>query len=437
MSILANTYDSLDKSLDVGIEEFSNITTNKVYTFMNDIESGLFGSITGYMNKLSAMTGRIKNTAEKLLSLPGRIMNSIKSMIDNILNRILGSSIFGFAKDILGLLQSLDQNGLKGFLINELGLGNATLCNNLGTFQDLMDGIFVHDAVRDGLFLGLAIDWANRVCKPYTKGQESRANNRERLEMLNGGYKGIELTPNTIMSDFKGLMSGFYNSVPKLGRSSFSMGDKRLMNSIIEGDTDALDEVVGDLLTDTEKEILVRKTETVGKEKGKVTNSYALAIPSLADQRKVLVKPSTSEIARHIKAKDSFTKEDIMRARVHPYAKDALGSFVKNLLVFDLNTIPKHAYLDRDDFYLWHLEAIQKKARVSDFSSRRHTGGDFFTYDFDYLLDYIDKGTEEEFKDYPVDERVYSYNGLHPTTNLFINDNIPYQKVKSDVRAGG
>lgn len=434
MSISANTYDSLDKSLDVGIEEFTNLTTNKVYNFMNEIESGLFGTISGYMNKLSAMTGRIKSTAEKLLSLPGRIMNSIKGMIDNILNRILGSSIFGFAKDILGLLRSLDENGLKGFLVNELGMGNMTLCNNLGTFQDLMDGIFVHDAIRDGLFLGLAIDWANRICKPYTKKQESVATNRERLEMTSGGYKGIDLKPNSIMNDFKGMMSGFYNSVPKLGRSTFSMGDQRLLNFMGEEDLEGIDDVVGDLLTGTEKEILIRKTNMVMPS---VVPTTGIIIPSLAEQMKLQTKPTLSRVARHIEKKEEYTREDIKNARVHPYARDAFGSFMKNLLTFDLGQIPRHAYLDRDDHYLYVLTALQENAKVPDFSSRKHTGGDFHTYDFDYLLDIIDEQTYYELKEHPVDERVYSYNGLHPTTNLFINDNIPYKKVKTDVQAGG
>lgn len=439
MSNTANVFDKLDRSLDVGIVEFSNLTTNKIYTAIQEVEDTILGFNLGMLNQLKNIAGNIGRAINTLMNAPKKIMDAVMGMIQGIIDRIMGSPLLSFMRDIFSILDGLNSDGLRGFLAGELGMGNATLCNNLDVFQNMLNGIHVPPAIEDGLLSGLLLDWANRVCKPYTRSQESYATNKERMEMV-APYQGIESDKYTVIDDFEGISSGYLNTQIELTRMEFRMNDEEINTILKNGDIEAFKEKVGIHLTLTEKSMFLKKIDGLSPKKKTKSAKTLTVVPSMfseeSDSYGQGSRDNRSLLREFIRSTPVASREDIVKMTNHPKAKDALGSFLLNLRDFNLGDVPAHQLTDESLVILDKLYIIQEIARGPMFAGKTHASGQFENFDFSPIFEVFDSSDLWYLKSRPASPYCHRYQGLSPTTETFLENNVYYNKPKPEITAG-
>lgn len=429
MSTLTKTYQSVDKTLDTGLIDLRRISRGHVHTIMSDVENWFFGLGIPSLNSVYGMIGKVGNVVDLIKNAPERIMNQVKGAIDDAINRILNSPLFGFVGDILSLLVSLDNLGLKSFLSGEIKAGNLAMCDNLDLLQGMFSGITIPKNILDGLFSGLAIDWLARICKPYSRYDELNASNRDKLEMV-VPYGGTPVFKDQMWDNFSGLTSGLLNSEKEVVRES------RLL--ILPGD---LSDMVRESNMDNVRDI-IQGIHLPRQDKVMAVQSLMDEFYLTKDKRRASKQDRLAQELLLLEAKGiaefepKFSRKDVIKAKTLPRAKDALGTFIVNLADIDFKEVNQFGIDEQMPGLYDKLVLVREFGQTYEFTSRGKNSGAFHSFDFSSIKDIFTEDELATFRSMKASDYSHRWNGLHPTSEIFVGDEVPYTKRRQAIKPG-
>lgn len=410
MAILANDFESLDKQFEIGIRDFREMSQQTTYNLRKEITDSILGFNIGNFGTIGELTGRVTDIVRGIMTLSRNVVNQLKSIMDLAINSILKSPFAKYVGIALGVLQSLDDVGVKKFFARELSMGSFAMCANLDTLENLTSGYPVPQNVLDGLVLSLLLEWMNRICKPFSAEEEAMATNRERLEMVSP-YPGIELDHNNVMDELKGAMSGYFNNVPTRLRDIGFTEDQ------------ILESVKDNTFSNVFKVVEENKNPTLKRE--------VLGVLGLGGD-----DPAFTDAINQLESIGNYPRDVVIKNTNLPRAKDSLGSYIKNLYQVDLSKVQTHSFSDLERDIFVKLVGLQQLSIESEFKTRGHNNNAFIDYDFDEVAKVF---TDEEVRyltSQPPSVNSWRHNGIHPTTEVFIEDHMPSARKRPTVRPG-
>lgn len=429
MSTLAENIKYVDESLDVGFKEFNTFMDNNVYSVRKDIEDTIFSYTQMALDKLRNITGQIRDTLNAIAAIPAKIARELQAILDRIMNELLNFDFGGWANYVVGELKLISDLGVKNFLMSATAAGSVVLCANLDVLQDLTSGWKMDESILAGLLYELSLDWMNRICKDIDPLHEINMPNYEKIENTYP-YPGIEYKPDETLGTWSGIAGGFFDAE----NGSRSPDTELKTNVDVYKDLQTksvaqIQEEIGTIETLEQKEyyceIFDGLAEDFSKERmTKRNGSYSEMELKLLELRGDMNRTSPGSVER------------VSNANNLSNAKDVLGSFIKNLKDVDLDKIQRHKYNDVEKSIIDKLKLVQVYSNTPDFKLRKHGKGSFSDYDFKPILDLFTEEEKSYFEKAPRDNRVFRYNTLHPTTELFIKQGAYYSR-KNNIELAG
>lgn len=420
MSTLTNTYETLDKKLETGIIELREISVGKVHTMMTELENKFLGLDFSALSKLRDMANKVGNLVDLVMGAPKRIIDAVTKIINDVVNRIMGSKIAGWIGDLFGMLKNLSEKGVKDFLLGELGSGNLGMCDNSDVLQAYLNGIYIPENIMQGIFADLALSWGNRVCKNATRSQEQSSSNRDVLDLLSP-YGGSETTRESVFGDFTSIASGYYEYAKDLFKfRAVTFSGVNYLETIYKTDIEKFREAVIDIpLSKDEKLAIV----TNALDNPDPDNEPEDALQRLLDAREIILELPT------------YSRSEVIKATNLPRAKDALGTFFKNMSEIDFDRVSQAGMIAEEKEILKKLRTLQKSTNIVDFKARGTTSGSFHNYDFTEVLSIFTPEEVDYIRSQPIDLRTHRYNNMHPTAEVFIDDDLGRLKKRDAVKS--
>lgn len=430
MSTLAESIKYVDDSLDVGFKEFNSFMDNNVYSVRKDIEDTIFGYTQMALDKLKSITGQIRDTLNAIAAIPAKIARELQAILDRVMNELLSFDFGGWANYVLGELKLISDLGVKEFFMSATAAGSVILCANMDVLKDLASGWKVAESILEGLILSLSLDWMNRVCKDFSIKEENNMTNYEKIENVYP-YPGVTYKPDDVISSWTGIAGGFFDASNGYRDPSVELKSEAKVRSDIKSEKTAfqIQEELGIIETLEQKKYYCDMFDEIASDYEKERNKKRKGGYS-KEELKVL------ELRGDMYRVIPGSRKRISQANNLDTAKDVLGSFIKNLKDVDLEKVPKHKLNDIEKKMLDKMKVIQLFSRGCDFTLRTHTKGSFSDYDFDYIFDLFDEEEKEYILNSPRDNRVYRYNGLHPTSEMFITEGVYYARKNNTAMAG-
>lgn len=418
MSVLANTYEAIDKTMNVGFQNLRDISVGKTHTVMEEIDSLLGGLDFGFLDTLQGFIDDAGNIFDLVVNAPARIISEIKGIIDGVINAIMGSKMVGFLGDVFSLLKGLNEHGLKGFLTGEINAGNLALCSNLDVLQAMSNGVYVPQNILNGLFGNIMLDWANRVCKPGSRKQTSRMTNKQLLDEL-VPYSGTPADRDNIFTNFFGTASGYLNNIGNIFSSRRMIyAGSDLVTTVLNADSDKLVESIQFVPMSRDDKLRTINEEIKNFNPMKSLSAMASKPVGVNDEMMRLLE------ARAIVTREpKFSREEVIKATNLGPSKDALGTFLKNYMDFDENL---HVHgLSPIEREIWdNLERVRGQIDDVDLASREMKAGSFKTYDFDKLFSLFPEHHIHYLRSVAPSLYSHRYNGVHPTSEVMFADDV-------------
>lgn len=409
MAISSQRFKFLDRETNIGTSDFLSLSDNSVYTAVVESADTVVEAIREGESKLTAMEKSINDLMDKVSSASKDIMQKIKNALDSAIDKIMNMKLPKFVTKILDSLKGLDLGGVKGFFKDLLRVGSAFLCNNLDFLKSFMLGYSLTENILSGLLIGLLLSWLDRYCKGFSKQEVLAASNKTKLGMLFSN-DGITLTPDTVLGKFSNVYADFVRYsrpyTPNLPPSTalfleniLSGKGKESVRSIRNAEVSSskrkeyiafLDEQLSNYVPNTPEYNLVS-----------TTRAELINTPLIAEER-------------------------IEKATQYSNLNDALGSIALNLKGVDLREVNTFALTETEAKLLTKLEEFKTTVEQDkDIQTRDHETGSFTDFNFNTLLPEPEADEIEYLDKLPGLEDSHRYNGLHPTTEVFTENNLP------------
>ena len=410
MSCTVKRYNFLDNETNIGTADLRSLVDNGVYTAAVDTKNLLIKASDGLDKALTSLNGKLSDLKETAKNLTSKIAAKISSVLDGVVNKLMSIELPDFVKKVLDKLKGLNLDGVKSFLKDVLKIGSAFLCSNLDLLKNVMLGYAVSGNILSGLLLGLALSWLDKFCKGFSQEETAASGNKSLLGMLVGS-SGIKINKDNVLGTFTGVMS----SVVASGKgfiASAVLPASELIGKVMNG------EPVKQVMS------LLEGAEVGSGEKKGILASIGTALGDL--------------LPTDVKYKDLLQLQgDIHNLPIVNYgrqvlalstsnSKDALGSLALNLASLDLDTINTNSMTDTQKSMFGKLEDFKfNLSKEFDLQQRNHEEGSFLNYDFNKVLPTFTSEENILIAQSSPPNDVHRYNGLHPTSGVFIESTIP------------
>lgn len=433
MSTLANSIEWVDDSLDVGFKELNTFLDNNVYSVRKDIEDTIFGYAFGALDTLKNITNQIKDTIRAIAAIPQKIANEIQKIIDRVMNELLNFDfINGWVRSVATELKLISQEGVKAFLMGATAAGSVVLCANMDILKDLIEGWTVPEHILEGLFMGLSLDWMNRICKDISHQEEMRMSNKEKMESVYP-WGGIQADNNNVVTMFGGIVSGFFDASNGYRDPKVELKDKNFFKTSIEGKKSIFEiqKEMGDIETIEQKETYMCYLNEIEQDYYNERTKKRTLNTTIPQKEMRLL-----ELRGDLSRTNPISRERLMQKSNYNNVHDVLGSFIKNLKDIDLNAVHTHKLSQTEKDILIKLKSLQSISKEVDFLTRKHGKDQFADYDFTDTLSIFTDSEIQYMCSLPPHEFTMRYNSLHPTAEMFIQDNVYYTRKNDDNPVG-
>lgn len=410
MSISAKRFNFLDGETTIGTIDLRSIVDTGVYTAAVDM-ANIFPEVPPEFNKaLGDLNGKLAALESNIANMTASVAKKVASTLDNIINTMSNAQLPEFVTNVLDKLKGLNLDGVKGFFKDVLRIGSTFLCNNLDWLKNLMLGYSIGSNIFSGLLLGLLLSWLDRFCKGFTQGETASADNRSLLGMVVRST-GTKIEESGAVDKFMELVNGVQRKAEDFGvELPIDVGG--LIGGVLEGQNP--------------RELI---------------STFAKSEPNSATKKEYLVKldeeltlhpPTSEEYAKLLSLRGGLSTMPVISYQRQQHvselenSKDALGSFALNLEGVDLVNININSLDEKRIAMLDKLRSFKSSVMAeNDLKSRDHEVGSFVDYDFSKVLPEFDEDQRELISTAPTPVESYRYNGLHPTTTVFIEDTVP------------
>lgn len=407
MAISANSFNFLDKDLEVGLKELTSIVDNKVYSIRQDIEDSILDFNNNILGPLRDIVGKVTSTIDMVKTTTEKVINTITTAINKTVGTLIDTVENSYIKKTLDQLIDLDRKGVEDFLRVSSSAGSMVFCYNLDTLTNLLNGYEIPQNILDGLIASLSIDWLNRQCKSMSPEEEYYSSNKENMNHVYT-YDGVQLDKNNYLDMFSDAMFGYYYNDTMLKEPK--------INKEVDFEKMTEDEIVDSFGKSGDP---IKKKNFLDDLEKQVPNNDPKATRKFIDVKvRILELPS-------------YERDVVIRTNNLPRSKDMLGSVIKNLQDIDLYSVTTSRYTEREKKIWEKLHFLKGVTKSVEFTSRNHNAGQFQNFNFEDTLSIFD----EEDKNYFLASRketkyAHRYQGLHPTTEVFLDDSIHRAKKK-------
>lgn len=416
MGALADRFEKLDSSLDIGFKKVNDIVDNKIYSTRKDIEETILGfKVNLGLDKLKGIIDDVNKTINIVKNLPAKIMGQLQALYDKTIGKFLslGKSVWG--NSIQAILLKMNELGVRDFLINMTDIGSVVMCNNLDTLMDFMEGREVSPFIMEGLMFNLAADWLNNSCKDLTRREEMEYGLDEIIDRV-VPYTGVPVNSSTLVQDFNALFSGYLNYVENDIKLPYKPADEAWFVSNMSKSKSEMYKAITPFpnMEEYRKSLAVMDKVIKSLNDGKYTANYIKMLNLRGD------------VFANIPIDDSIINARMAR----PLAQDAFGSFIRNMGDVDLKKIPTHSYSTEEKAIFDILPKVVSLSNTGSRSSLGHRKGDWQRG----ALDDISKLFSKDLKTYvaKIEPSANSvrFNGLQTSTAEFLRDGTRYTKPK-------
>lgn len=410
MSISATRHKFLDLETSLGTLDLREIVNSDVYTGevdkLSESISSAFDTGSDLLDKFSDKLNNLESTITEITAGAAKM---VSKAIDSVLDTLNSIEMPGFVKDAMAMLKGLNLDGVKSFLKTVTRIGSAFLCNNLDLLKNFMLGYSLSRNILAGLMLGLLLSWADQFCKGYSQAETFATDNRGLSNML-VKYAGVSVSPTNIVSKFGSALSGYFGD--KAGPVlQTAMSVSSFTDAVVSG------QPLGPLLVNlTESELTVNQRTGFLSDLSSTLGNFAAGS-----------KEQLSLLSARAGITEMLPISQARRTHVasNSGSVDALGSLSKNLLEIDLDKINVYSLSESEKETYGHLVSYKSALMTdTDIKSRDHTQGSFQGYDFESKLPIFTPGQVTGFTGLPKLDESHRYNGIHPTTEVFIDDNV-------------
>lgn len=407
MALAAVRHKFLDGETNIGTSDLRNLTDNAVYTAAVDVKAVMVRASDKLDSALVALNGKLKDVKDIVSNMSKNIADKVSSMMDKVVNSLLSIELPPFVTKALDKLKGLNLGGVKSFFKDVLSIGSSFLCSNLDLLKNFMLGYSISRNILSGLLLGLTLSWMDKFCKGFSGDETAGATNKGALGQLLGG-NDFKLTKDNVIGSFMGTVT----SVAKGAVNTIlpaALPVDALISKVRNGES------LGGIVTD------LAKSELSYADK----NNYMQSLADSLDE----FSPTSKEYGNILQLRGdiknlpivSYARQELVNATSH--AKDALGSMALSLKDFDTSTINLNALSSDRRSIVDKLNTF--KSNVSndfDLITRDRSEGGFSSYDFSKTLPTFTPDELETMSKVSVPEETFRYNGLHPTTMVFIEE---------------
>lgn len=418
MGALANRFKDLDKSLDVGFSNLNNLVDNAAYGVRKEIEDTILGFNFEGLDKLTGMISDVAETIDILQNLPRKIQSQLEALFDKVLGHFMKLPYGKWGGSVFDALKALNDGGVSNFILESVKVGNVLMCNNLGTLMDFAKGYEIDTSIMEGLFYNLAADWANMLCKDFTKAEELEMSIFDVVENVYP-YTGPEVEVRNVVQEFTALMGGYlrtdkYFVKPDAINLKLDYIDKNIdkpLKELYDAITPAAD------FNDLKNTMDVLDQAVAKYHDGKFSDNYI----KLLDLR--------GDVSRS----GDIDMDSSNRLNEHMRAADAFGSFIRNMSRVNLDAVQTHSLTDIEKEIFALLPDVIVLSESKELFSAGHRQGDWWGGKLDPIVNLFN----EDILKYAIgtDPSIESnrVNGMHPTSGEFLRDGTYYIRPKPEV----
>lgn len=404
MAIAAQRFKFLDRETNLGIKDFTTLTSNAVYTAEEQLTKTALSLTKDNDQVLKKLHGSIvdleKMVNSTLNDSAGILKTALNSSIDSISNIDTPPTI----KKMFNSLKELDLSGVKSFFKQALSLGSAFLCHNLDFLKNFTIGFSINKHILGGLITGLLLSWLDRYCKGYTKEETAKASPISKIGMIIKPT-GTEVNSKNIYSLYSAYKSDFLKSKSPIGLSA-PASVSSFITSVTSGNVDySLTNLKNSEISDT------------------LRNSYISAI----DTNLGLHLPTSTEYTSLLDARGKLLTSSFINptrrdnAIAYEHLSDKLGSFSKNMTSVNIEPVSNFSLSTEDQAIYSELFTLKNTASTSmELNTRSHDTGSFDHLDFTTILPESSPTSTNYLLSLNKESDSHKLYDIHPTTEVFM-----------------
>lgn len=407
MALAAVRHKFLDGETNIGTSDLRNLVDNAVYTAAVDVEKLMIKASDQLDSALTALNGKLRDVKDMVTDMSKNIASKISATMDKVVNSLLAIELPPFVTKALDKLKGLNLGGVKSFLKDVLSIGSSFLCSNLDLLKNFMLGYSIGRNILSGLLLGLTLSWADKFCKGFSGDESAGASNKGLLGQLIDGTP-LKVTKDNVVNSFMGTVTSVAKGAAGLILPAALPVDT-LITKVRNGES------VAGIMTDLSKsELGYDDKKTYIQSLG---NSLAGLAPTSQEYKDILqLRGDISNLPIV-----SYERQELVN--VTSNAKDTLGSLALSLKEFNPASINLNLVSSDKRSIVEKLKTFQTNVSNDfDLKTRDHSEGSFSSYDFSRTLPPFTADELEIMSKASVPEETFRYNGLHPTTMVFIEE---------------
>ncbi len=400
MAIAAIRNKFLNLVTSLPTKEFVSFNDNAVYNTVDQMVDSAVMSAQNNEALLNTLQTSVNDLSEMLMN--SDVVDTLKDAMDSAMDTISNMELPDVVNDIFDSVKKLDTQGTKDFLKDLLHVGSSFLCNNLDFLKNFMLGYALNKNILSGLMIGLLLSWLDRYCKEFTKEEMAKSNNKQSLDMM-FPPKGVKVDANNSFDLFSNYYSDHLKASAPLP-SVTALSNNDFLTNILGGDIkSSMSNLRGAEISHTDR------------------NSYL----STLNDNLSLYPSSSTEYRNILTAKGDLMKTPLISSERRDKnirfenLSDQLGSYAKNLTKVDLKPV-NYMNLSTIEQGLY-TKMTELKATAANSSILQCTPNNSFSdFDIGSMMPVLSTEETTFLQNRNVESDSHRYNGLHPTSKVFL-----------------